>query len=125
MNLFDLIPGDRISGDTFSIISSDILSAINPEKLPPLERFNQFKIRSKKEIMNLIQNSSGEEYYILYTHPVKEKENRLYVCDKSGLLNFVDTRFNEERGDGMDIIITDKSYEYLIIGNHDGMLLEA
>ena len=81
MNLLDLIPGDRISGESFNIISSDILSAINPEKLPPLERFNQFKIRSKQEIMNLIQNSSMEEYYIFYTRQVKEKENRLYVCE--------------------------------------------
>jgi hypothetical protein len=59
----------------------------------------------------------------LYTHPVKE--NRLYVSEKSDFLSFIDSRFNEERGDGMDIIISDKSYESLFIGNHDGMLLEA
>lgn len=125
MNLLDLIPGDRISGESFNNISTNILLAINPEKLPPLERFNQFKIRTKQEIMDLIQNSSLDEYYILYTHPVKGKESRLYVSKKSGLLNFIDSRFNEERGDGMDIIVSDELYESLIVGNHDGMLLEA
>ncbi len=125
MNLLDLIPGNRISGELFNNISDDILAAINPEKLPLIERFNQFNLKSKQQIMDIIQSSSQEKYYILYTHPVKEKKNRLYVSEKGDLLNFIDSRFNEERGDGMDIIISDMSYKSLIVGNHDGMLLEV
>lgn len=125
MNLLDLIPGDRIQGEAFHAITRDILSAVNPEKLPPFERFQQFKTRTKREIMDIIRNSPQEEYYILYTHPVNESRNRLHVSEKSGLIHFIDRRFCEERGDGMDIIISDKTYEIIIIGNHDGMLLEV
>ena len=125
MNLLDSIPGDRIRGERFNIISSDILLAVNPEKIPPLERFNQLKIRSKQEIMDLIRDNLKDEYYILYNHPVDEKQNRLYDSDKDSLLEFIDNRFNEERGGGIDIIISDKSYESLVLGNHDGMLLEV
>lgn len=125
MSLIDLIPGDRISGVKFSKISSEILEAIKPEKVQIPEWFAQLELRTKQEILDLLRIDLQDRYYILYNHPVNNQENRLYLSQKDMLLQFIDSCFDEEHGDGIDVIISDESYKRLIIGNHDGMLMLA
>lgn len=81
------------------------------------------KNEGKKETIGIIQNSLHSEYYILYTHPVRKNSIALFLTQKDNLISFIDKQFNENRGDGMDVIISDRLYESMVIGNHDGMLL--
>ena len=122
MKSFEFISGNRIYGEQFNTIQNDILSAINPNKIPIPQWFVQLKSQTKQEIIYLISKNPQDDYYILYTHPVNKKMNKLFVAKKDKLLEFVENCFNEERGNGVDVVISDKSYDNLIVGNHDGLL---
>ena len=128
MDLLDLIPGKRVFGEQFQKVSTAILCAINPENKPPLEWFSSLKMRSKQEVLDLIKGEAKSKYYLLYTgrtSVIGDDYMLFCVSDAESVLDFIESCFIEERGEGLDVVISDESYKNLIIGNHDGLLLQV
>lgn len=124
MKITDLIPGNQVS-DIGDKISYKILSTINPNNLSPLELWEELTILNKNTVIYWIQNNLTEKFYLLYTYYLKNKmSHRVYLADKESVIKFIDDNFDEDWGEGIDIMISDTNYENVIMGNHDGVLVK-
>ena len=64
-----------------------------------------------------------EQLYLLYyKHPVHDAKDRLFEVERHELITFVNKEFDEERMDGVDIVVTNFKMGHFLIGNHDGQL---
>lgn len=122
MKITDLIPGDRIIGEECDNIAQSIFSALNPKKLHPLKLWDELVLLTREEAINIIRTALCDEYCLLYTYYLNKPSNRVFVADKQSVIDFLTDNFDEEHGEGIDIIISDNVYENIILGNHDGVL---
>lgn len=123
MKITDLIPGKQVTYESIDEISQKILSTINPNNLPPLELWEELTILNKDAVIRWIQNSLTEKFYLLYTYYLKKRSHRVFLADKESVIKFIYDNFDEEWGEGIDIMISDTNYEVVIMGNHDGVLV--
>lgn len=123
MKITDLIPGNQVPYEDNNEISQKILSTINPNNLPPLELWEELTMLNKDAVIHWIQNSLTEKLYLLYTYYLKKKLHRVFLADKESVIKFIDDNFDEDWGEGIDIMISDTNFENVIIGNHDGILV--
>ena len=59
----------------------------------------------------------------LYTYYFKEESHRVFLADRESVVTFIQEHFDEEWGEGIDVIMTDTHFETFMMGNHDGMLV--
>lgn len=123
MKITDVIPGKQVSYENSDEISQKILSSINPNNLPPLELWEELTMLNKDAVIHWIQNSLIENFYILYTYYFKKKSHRVFLADKESVIKFIDDNFDEDWGEGIDIMISDSNYKNVIMGNHDGVFV--
>lgn len=122
MKITDRIPGDRITGEEGDNIAQSMLSALNPKNLHPLKLWDELTQLTREEAINSIRNALCDEYYLLYTYYLNKPSHRVFSADKQSVIDFLTDNFDEENGEGIDIIISDNVYENIILGNHDGVL---
>lgn len=109
------------NGDT---IAQRILAAINPRQLPPLALWDELTVLTKDVVMQRIQNSVTERFYLLYIHYLGKKESyRVFLADRESVIRFIQETFDEEWDEGMDMMISDMYFQNVIMGNHDGVLV--
>ncbi len=123
MKITDVMPGKQVSYENSDEISQKILSSINPNNLPPLELWEELTMLNKDAVIHWIQNSLIENFYILYTYYFKKKSHRVFLADKESVIKFIDDNFDEDWGEGIDIMISDSNYKNVIMGNHDGVFV--
>jgi len=124
MKLTDKIPGKQISFDENDKIAKQILLALNPNNLSPLELWNELTLLDKNSTIQIINNCLSNNYYLMYTYYSKKTSYRVFLAEKKDVVKFINDNFDEEWDDGIDIIIVDLRYETIIMGNHDGVLLK-
>lgn len=124
MKLTDKIPGKQISFDENDKIAKQILLALNPNNLSPLELWNELTLLDKDSTIQIINNCLSNNYYLMYTYYFKKTSYRVFLAEKKEVVKFINDNFDEEWDEGIDIIIVDLHYETIIMGNHDGVLLK-
>lgn len=124
MKLTDKIPGKQVSFDENDKIAKQILLALNPNNLSPLELWNELTLLDKDSTIQIINNCLSNNYYLMYTYYFKKTSNRVFSAEKKDVVKFINDNFDEEWDEGIDIIIVDLRYETIIMGNHDGVLLK-
>lgn len=123
MKITDFIPGNQMQYENSDEIAQKILSTINPNNLSPLELWEELTTINKEAVIQWIKNSLTEKFYILYTYYLKKQSHRVFLADRECVIKFIDDNFDEDWGEGIDIMISDINYENVIIGNHDGALV--
>lgn len=123
MKITNLMPGNQLQYKNSDEIAQKILSTINPNNLSSLELWEELTMLNKKAVIQWLQNSLTEKYYLLYTYYLKKQSHRVFLADRENVIKFIDDNFDEDCGEGIDIMISDTNYENVIIGNHDGVLL--
>jgi len=122
-NFLDDIPGKRIEGEQFDRIFNEIYKSENPQNLEPFDRFCELVELTLEEIVARLREDYREEYYFAYTKLNNSKWNRLYIMNKTELIQYIEFCFDYVFG-GLDITVADMTYQALFIGNHDGMLFK-
>lgn len=124
MKLTDKIPGKQVLFNDNETVANNILLALNPNNLPPLELWNELHIINKDLAIQEIDKSQSDSFYLMYTYYFKEPSHRVFLADKEEVIKFINDVFDEEWDEGMDIVIEDLSFKTIIMGNHDGVLLK-
>ncbi len=122
MKINDLIPSNQITNKDVDSIVKKIIATLNPNCLSPLELWSNLMVISVDETIDNVKKCLSDKFYLVYTLYLKKECNRLFLLNKSDVIKFISDNFNEELGNGMDIMISDIKYEKVIIGNHDGIL---
>ena len=125
MKIIDCIPGEQVAFEDNDRIAYKILSTLNPNDLPNLDLWKELIILGTSDIIKFISSDFENAYYLLYTYYLQNNKeiNRVFISDKEKVINFINDYFDEECGEGFDIIISDVNYNKVIMGNHDGLLL--
>ena len=59
----------------------------------------------------------------LYTYYFKEESHRVFLADRESVVTFIQEHFDEEWGEGIDVIMTDTHFETVLMEKHDGVLI--
>ncbi|MDG0873396.1 hypothetical protein L5D93_13295 [Paenibacillus thiaminolyticus] len=86
----EILPGSRIKEDEEKI-KHDLLHQINPQKLPPIENFKNW-IQLGNKIYETDILLKGEEYYLLYKHPVHDYLDKLFLTEQKDLIQFYERK---------------------------------
>lgn len=128
MKVTDIVPGKQVPYEDGNIIAQMILSTINPHHLPPLALWEELTTLNKEAVIGWIQNCLTENFYLLYTYYLKKPHHdlltshRVFLADRKSVIKFMEDHFDEDWGEGIDIMISDTHYQKVIMGNHDGVL---
>lgn len=77
MKRTDRIPGNQVPYEDGNTIAQMILSAINPNQLPPLALWETLTVLTKDDVIQQIQNSVTKQFYLLYVYYFNKKIGRL------------------------------------------------
>ena len=84
MNIF---PGTRVF-ENFDELREEIILQINPQKMPQLDNIRRWK-RLDNEIYSIWNLEKYNDFYLLYTHPLHNHLDKLFVTDYDELLEFL------------------------------------
>lgn len=124
MNISDIEPMLTVEDEAFSEEYRKIILAINPTNDTPIDLWKKLEMISKEEIIESIKNSSRDSYFALYTDYSDEQACEIYSLTKGQAISFIADNFDEDREEGIDIIMCDDLYDMSYLGNHDGILLK-
>lgn len=124
MSILDVKPMLTVLNDNFSEESQKIIFAINPENATPLELWKKLDVISKEEMIDDIKMSSRDNFFVLYTDYSDEQAHEIYFFTKSQAVSFISENFDEDKEEGLDMVMCDDLYDVSYLGNHDGILLK-
>ena len=124
MGKLDVKPILTVLNDNFSAESQKIISAINPENVTPIELWKKLDVISKEEMIDDIKMSSRDNFIVLFTDYSDEQAHEIYLFTKRQAVLFISENFDEDKEEGLDIVMCDDLYNVSYLGNHDGILLK-
>jgi len=118
-----MFPGVQVEKSRTVMVVDKLFRRLNPRSLSPFDLMQTWtKIAIKKELCQLL---TEERYYILYKHPVHPHKDKLFDAERHDLQEFLLTRFDERKMEGIDLIVFSLNMNQIIVGNHDGELYSA
>lgn len=117
-----MFPGNEIK-DWHGIVDA-MRVRLNPASIPPIDLIRSWR-RIEPVGQPVDELLTARRYYIFYEHPVHAFKNRLFEATREEVLEFLGSRFNSERMEGVDVTIFSDEHSTILVGNHDGDLFVA
>lgn len=123
MKITDCIPGKQLPLEEGNPIAEKMLSSLNPNNLSPIALWEELNVISLDRIVKVIEDCNTNEYYLLYIYYMNRVSYRVFCSTKKSVVDFIKENFNDNWGEGIDIIISDMNFEKIFMGNHDGIFV--
>ncbi|NPC94280.1 hypothetical protein HOO54_19175 [Bacillus sp. WMMC1349] len=120
MNIF---PGTKVIKNEDEI-KKELNYKINPQNINPINNILNW-VKLDKKIYSSGVLEKYEDFYLYYTHPIHDYLDKLFFTSYDDLIKFLKDRIDPDRGEGLDLIISSKDYETIIVCNHDGEIYQV